>query len=652
LRRSIATISLSGTLPEKLEAAAAARFDAVEIFENDLLFFDGPARAVRQMAADLGLEICVFQPFRDFEGVADELFVRNLERAERKFDLMQELGATLLLVCSNVAQSAAADDQRAAAQLRELAQRASRRQLRIGYEALAWGARISRYSDAWRLVEMADHPHLGLILDSFHTLAVKDDLGPIASIPAARIFLVQLADAPLLTMDTLSWSRHFRCFPGQGDLDVTGFLTTVLEAGYAGPISLEIFNDDFRAAPTRQGAADGMRSLLFLEERTRARLETISGSATDIAKPHIRKRRVDLFDPPQPPAFQGISFIEFAVDSNSQAGLEDLLGRLGFLRVGRHRSKDVLLYRQGDINIVVNAEKDSFAHSYFLLHGPSICAVGLSVDDDISALSRAEAFGAKRFDGRVGPNELRIPAIRTPGAGLIYFVAEKGEAVRGLDPDFILDATHKEASGEALLRRVDHIAEALPEGQLDSWILFFRSVLALEPEGSLELADPYGLVHSRAVASLNRTLRFALNASESRNTATARSVLASAGAGVHHIALESTDIFATAEKLRRTGLALLPVPGNYYDDLDARLGLSADFVDRLRRGGILYDKVGEGEFFQLYTEPFEDRFYFEVVQRRGGYDLYGAANAPVRMAALAQLRQRRQSPLPETGPSV
>ncbi|MFI5010934.1 MAG: bifunctional sugar phosphate isomerase/epimerase/4-hydroxyphenylpyruvate dioxygenase family protein [Hyphomicrobiales bacterium] len=643
MRRSIATVSLSGTLSEKLEAAAAARFDAVEIFENDLLFFDGQPKAVRQFAADLGLEICLFQPFRDFEGVPDDVFVRNLERAERKFDLMQELGAPLLLVCSNVAQSTIDDDARATAQLHALAERAAKRRLRVGYEALAWGARVNRYAHAWRLVEKAAHPHLGLILDSFHTLAIKDDLAPLAAIPGDRIFFVQLADAPLISLDVLSWSRHFRCFPGQGDLDIPGFLSAVLEAGYAGPISLEIFNDDFRAAPTRRTAADGMRSLLFVEERTRGRLDAQAhADAAKTMAPGGRKRRVELFDPPPPPMFRGVSFIEFAVDSNSQTALDELLVKLGFRHAGRHRSKDVVLYRQGGINLVANAEKDSFAHSYFLMHGPSICAVALGAEDEIQALSRAEAFGAKRFDGRIGPNELHIPAIRSPDAGLFYFVAEKGEPAHGLDADFIIEPHHDDQMPQAGLHRIDHIAQALPEGQLDSWILFFRAVLGLEPEGVFELPDPYGLVHSRAVASANRTLRFALNVSQSRNTATARSVSTMAGAGVHHVAIESSDIFATAATLRANRVALLPIPANYYDDLAARLALPGDLVDKLRLDGVLYDRIGEGEFFQLYTEPFEERFYFEIVQRRRGYDLYGAPNAPVRMAALAQLSQRKQ----------
>ncbi|MEJ0069594.1 MAG: sugar phosphate isomerase/epimerase family protein [Pseudomonadota bacterium] len=188
MRHAIATVSLSGALEEKLAAAAAARFDAVEIFEADLLYFAGTPRQVRGLAADLGLQIALFQPFRDFEGVPDDVFRRNLERAERKFDVMQELGAPLMLVCSNVGQNTLDDDARAAAQLHELAERAARRGVRVGYEALAWGRRVNRFGHAWRLVDQANHPHLGLILDSFHTLAIGDDPAPIASLPGRASF--------------------------------------------------------------------------------------------------------------------------------------------------------------------------------------------------------------------------------------------------------------------------------------------------------------------------------------------------------------------------------------------------------------------------------------------------------------------------------
>src|SRR5690348_13538999 len=138
LAKSIATVSLSGTLPEKLEAAAAIGFDGVEIFENDLLTFDGSPEEVRTIAGNLGLAITIFQPFRDFEAMPDPRRTQNLDRAERKFDVMQALGTDLVLVCSNTHAATLDDDSRAAADLAAMAERAQRRGLRVGYEALAW----------------------------------------------------------------------------------------------------------------------------------------------------------------------------------------------------------------------------------------------------------------------------------------------------------------------------------------------------------------------------------------------------------------------------------------------------------------------------------------------------------------------------------
>lgn len=628
MRRSIATVCLSGTLPEKLQAVAAARFDAVEIFENDLLSFDGPARDVRAMAEDLGLAIALFQPFRDFEGVSEAQLQRNLDRAERKLDLMEQLGAPLMLVCSQVGPSLG-DEGLSAAQLRLLAERAAARGLRIGFEALAWGSHIRTYGHAWRIVEQAAHPHLGLILDSFHTLALDDDIAGIAAIPGHRIFFVQLADAPRLKMDVLSWSRHFRCLPGQGELDVTGFTTAVLAAGYAGPLSLEVFNDSFRGGSTRQIAQDSIRSLHFLEERIRRASET--------APPEARTwtRRVELFDPPPPTTIAGVSFIEFAVEHESERALSALLGCLGFRAVGRHRSKQVTLYRQGGVNLVLNGEPDSLARAYHQLHGPSVCALALVVDDPAQAIARAEAFGCARYQGRIGQDERDLAAIRTIDGSLLYFVSPDFDFAA----DFELQADAEPGHG---LTRVDHIAQAVPEEQFDSWILFHRAVLGLELEEIWVLPDPYGLVKSRAVRSPNRLLRLPVNFSQGPRTATARSVSTYAGAGVHHIAFATTDIVQTVASLRDAGIALLPIPQSYYDDLQARLAIPDPLLARLRTHGILYDRdSASGTFLHAYTRSFEDRFFFELVQRCGDYDQYGAVNAPVRMAAQAQLRGLR-----------
>ncbi len=183
MKTSIATVSISGTLSEKLAAVAASGFDGVEIFENDFLTFDGSPAEVGRMVRDHGLEVTLFQPFRDFEGLPEPHRSRAFDRAERKFDVMQELGTELMLVCSSVSPLALGGIDRAADDLRELGERAARRGLRVGYEALAWGRHVNDHRDAWEIVRRADHPNIGLILDSFHTLSRNIDLRSIRSIP-------------------------------------------------------------------------------------------------------------------------------------------------------------------------------------------------------------------------------------------------------------------------------------------------------------------------------------------------------------------------------------------------------------------------------------------------------------------------------------
>ncbi|TMG97297.1 MAG: sugar phosphate isomerase/epimerase and 4-hydroxyphenylpyruvate domain-containing protein [Betaproteobacteria bacterium] len=634
MRKCIATVSLSGTLSEKLDAIAAARFDAIEVFENDLIHFQGSPEDVRAMAADRGLGIDLYQPFRDLDAATDEQVRRNLDRAERKFDIMETLGAPMMLVCSNPTPGAVTDDARIAAQFHALADRAARRNLRIAFEALAWGRHVSRYSHAWSIVKAADHPHLGVALDSFHTLSLGDDPAGIAEIPGDKIFFLQLADAPRLAMDVLQWSRHYRCFPGQGQFDLARFLECVLIAGYNGPLSLEIFNDVFREAPGRRTAIDAMQSLLYLESQTRQRLAS-AAAANPQSSAAQALGRVALFDPPQPPRLDGVAFLEFAVDTETETALGGLLESLGFARAGRHRSKEVSLYQQGDINLVLNAEPDSFARTHFSEHGPSICAMSLTTDDSIRALNRATALNCPRFDSRIGPHELKIPAIRAPDGSLVYFVpAELGSD--GLyEIDFDLTARPRLKGVDAGLASIDHVAIGLPVDALDTWILFYRAVLGMQPGDSLELSDPYGLIRSCGVASDNRAVRVVLNVSQSRSTQTARAVTSQGGAGVHHIAFACNDIFATLEKLIENGVRFVPISPNYYDDLLARFDLPTSVVARMRRLSILYERSG-GEYFHAYSEPFAGRFFFEIVQRTGDYDGYGALNAPARIASQAQ----------------
>jgi 4-hydroxyphenylpyruvate dioxygenase len=629
MRKSIATVSLSGTLEEKLAAAARAGFDGVEVFENDLLGCPLSPAGVRQRAEDLGLTVELYQPLRDVEAVPEHVFARNLRRAEAKLDVTAALGASTVLVCSNVSPDAVDDDDLAAAQLSALADRAAQRGARVAYEALAWGRHVDDYRRTASIVARADHPHLGVCLDSFHILSRGHDPAGIADIPGEKVFFLQVADAPRLAMDVLPWSRHHRCFPGQGSFDLTGFLRHVLAAEYRGPLSLEVFNDVFRQADADRTAVDALRSLLLLEESVRAERETATADAGGAAA----RERVELFDPPPAPALTGYAFTELGVGPESRKDTETLLTGLGFVHTGRHRSKDVDLWRHGDVAVVLNQEPDA----RHLLPDPDVLpgvvALGLDSADPVASANRAAAFRATARPRRRGRGEADLPAVETPD-GLTLLFCPSGDSGAWL-ADF--DLTDDDRS-PGLLTGVDHVALSVDPDGLDEAVLFFRSVLRLHPREAHALADPYGLVSSRALQSTPGSLRLALNAATLGDTHHASPGPRHATYGMQHVAFSCDDIVATVGALRSRGLATLPIPDNYYDDLAARTALPDDRVATLRERDVLYDHDDDGEYLHAFTETAGRRLFFEVVQRVGGYAGYGATNAPIRMAAQRRTR--------------
>ena len=590
MRRSIATVCLSGTLDEKLAAAARAGFDGVELFEADLVNSPLAPDDVRGLADELGLTIDLYQPFRDFEAVPAATFERNLRRAEAKFDVMEQLGVETMLVCSNVSAEAIDDDDLAAEQLHALAARAADRGRRIAYEALAWGRHVNEYDHAWRIVEAADHAALGTCLDSFHILSRGTDLGAIAGID--KVFYLQLADAPNLSMDVLQWSRHYRCFPGQGAFDLAGFLARVLATGYAGPLSLEVFNDVFRQADPDRTAIDAMRSLIVLEDRL-----------------------------PPSPRLNGFAFVEIGVDADSAPETEALLRTLGFGHVGPHRSKPVQLWQHGDIRIVLNhgAGEDD----------PEVVAVAVESADPQASAERAEALLAPVLARRRSPGEAALSAVAAPDGTAVFFC---GADARWLD-DFVA-LEHEPANGLPI-DRIDHITLAQPFEAFDEAGLFYRSLLDLRPGPSAELAAPGGLVRSRALASGDGRVRIALNVPALAGTQRGQAEL-------QHVAFACRDALAAARAMRDRGAPILPIPENYYADLDARYELDPELLDALRELDVLYDHSGAGELLHFYS-ALEGRVFFEVLERRGGYDGYGAVNSPVRMAAQRTTTRRRDA---------
>jgi 4-hydroxyphenylpyruvate dioxygenase len=433
---SIATVCLSGTLDDKLAAVAAAGFDGVEIFENDLIASPWSPKQIRERCADLGLSIDLYQPFRDFEAVPPDVLADNLRRAERKFDVMAELNVNTVLVCSSVSPDAVDDDDLAAEQLHLLADRAAERGMRIAYEALAWGRFVNTYDHSWRIVRRAGHPALGLCLDSFHVLSRGSDPAGIRVIPGDKLFFLQLADAPRLRMDVLRWSRHHRLFPGQGAFDLAEFVRLVLGTGYSGPLSLEVFNDVFRQSDPNHTAVDAMRSLLVLKEK------------------------LGIGDLPAAPALDGYAGIEVA---SSDGDLTDTLAALGFRRAGQRRAEPVELWRQGDATLAVRADDTT-----------RITTVGVASSAPEVSLRRAEHLLAAKIEHGVA----------APDGTTVVFEVDRSifELEGGADA--------------GLLTGIDHASLTTPFDDVDQTALFYRSVLGLESEPEAEFAAPFGLMRS------------------------------------------------------------------------------------------------------------------------------------------------------------
>jgi len=633
MRKGIATVSISGSLDVKLDAIAAAHFDSVELFDADIVSSPRRPEDIARRCADLGLDIDLFQPLRDLVGLAPEAFPDRLRFARAKFELMERLGATRALVCSAVHPASVDDPDLTAEQLGTVGTVAAEHGFTLAYEALAWGTHVNRFGQARRVVEKVDLANVGVAVDTFHMLARGDGPEALAGLAGDRIAFVQIADAHGLSMDVLEWSRHHRCFPGQGVLDVEGVVGAVVEAGYRGPLSLEVFSDLVREADPRDTARDAMRSLLHLEEQLRRRWDaadtvTAGDGATtpgpaEQARP--RRPRVELFDPPPAPEAPSVDVVELAV-APGDTGIRHFFTSLGFSAVpvhdedpsgvvaataADHGSQGRTVLRNGAALVVLDARSDLELRRSAATQRPHVVAVGVRGDADSDLPARAQSLHWPVVEAADGTR--RTWATRSP-AGVEVHLDGPPLAAPGVDGGW---------------GPLDHLGIAVDADRSDAEVSFHRTLLGLRPGPVSEFMEPAGRLRSRVLQPAAGPLRVVLNIA-------VRAAGSPTWTGVNQLAYACTDLLDRAEALRQSGAPLMTVPDAYYDDLAARLDPDPDLLKRLRHLGVLYDRDDRGgELFHLYTPLVAGRFYVELLERRGGYQGFGATNTPVRLASQA-----------------
>jgi 4-hydroxyphenylpyruvate dioxygenase len=335
----------------------------------------------------------------------------------------------------------------------------------------------------------------------------------------------------------------------------------------------------------------------------------------------------DSSRPEDPAGTDGFEFVEYAAPDPQL--LRDLFARMGFPAVAWHRSKNVTLHKQSDINFIINAEPDSFAQAFARQHGPCACAMAFRVKDARRALAHAVASGATLCPGNPGPMELNIPAIEGIGGSRLYLVDRYGDDTI-YDVDFDFDAGWRERTDMTStgLDYIDHLTHNVRRGNMQRWADFyerlfgFREVRYFDIEGAVT-----GLV-SKAMTSPCGKIRIPLNESQDDQSQVEEFLKDYRGEGIQHIALGSRDIYATVDRLLAAGIALQDTPDSYYDGVDARVPGHRESIEALRARRILIDGAparGQGVLLQIFTQPVIGPIFFEIIQRKGN-DGFGEGN--------------------------
>ena len=319
-----------------------------------------------------------------------------------------------------------------------------------------------------------------------------------------------------------------------------------------------------------------------------------------------------------PMGTDGFEFIEYTAPDT--AALGQLFESMGFVAVAWHRSKDVTLYRQGDVNFIVNGEPDSFAQAFARVHGPSACAMAFRVKDASLAYERALGLGAKPDHATVGPMELNIPAIKGIGDSQLYLVDRYGDRTI-YDVDFVpVPGVDRNPVGVGL-KTIDHVTHNVYQGRMDRWAGYYETLFNFKEIRYFDIEGKLTGLRSRAMTSPCGKIRIPINESADDKSQIQEYLDAYGGEGIQHIALSTDDIFATVEALKAMGIGFMaPPPDAYYARLDERLPCHGEDVIRLKEHGILIDGAPTedgGILLQIFTETVIGPIFFEIIQRNG-----------------------------------
>jgi 4-hydroxyphenylpyruvate dioxygenase len=340
-----------------------------------------------------------------------------------------------------------------------------------------------------------------------------------------------------------------------------------------------------------------------------------------------------------PMGTDGFEFVEYA--SLEPGKLEALFEKMGFVAVAKHRSKNVTLWRQGDINFILNAERGSYAEKFYNAHGPSADAMAFRVKDAAAAIKRAKELGIETYEGSVGPMELSIPAIKGIGGSLIYLVDRYGEQTI-YDVDFrTIPGAERNPKGMGLTT-IDHLTHNVFRGHMKTWADYYERVFNFREIRYFNIEGKLTGLHSKALTSPCGKIRIPINESSDDKSQIEEFLREYKGEGIQHIALATPDIYASVEMLKARGVSFMDAPPQaYYDGVQKRVGPHDESLLQMQKNGILIDGTkAEGLLLQIFTNTVIGPIFFEVIQRKGNQG-FGEGNFKALFESIEQDQIKR-----------
>jgi len=481
----------------------------------------------------------------------------------------------------------------------------------------------SNFNNILRKIISIKNPSFNLTINSKNILMDGSQPSLINQIPLSLIDHVQLTDISKYISSEDQISNLSELLPNEGVLDLKSFIKIFLKKKFKGSISVannNILNNKAN----------------LIKDANRAFVSVFD----DVVSSDISLNNLNLKIPPKI-NLNSFEFLEFAVYGEDHTSLVKMLKKLSFRKERIHKTKNVELWRQGSINILINSEKNSFAEQVYLKNGPSVCDIAIKVKDAIQTIDRAKKLGIKEHSQSVSVGELKIPAIKGVDGSVIHFIDQKSNLFQLWNLDFnYLKPEPIQPSG---LRSIDHISQSMKEEEMRSWLFFYLSNFNMYKTTQLDLVSSKGIIKSQAISSPEGEVRLNLNGSNNSQTIAGSFMTNKTGSSIQHIAFNTDDIFETVNILSENKFPFLQIDKKYYSQLQNKYDLDEKTLNNLKRNNILYDKNEFGEFFQIYSEPIFTGFFFEIVQRKQNYKGYGESNATHRIKSLQNYYDERKS---------